>query len=57
VANLPTLSAVAKACLKRHQAKVLSRGGMVLAFQIFYRIISVWREIALVPVEGSEWVC
>jgi hypothetical protein len=57
VAKRLTLSAVGIAFLKSLQAKVLSKGGIVLAFQIFLRIISVWEDMALEPVAGREWVC
>jgi hypothetical protein len=45
------------AFLNSLQAKVLSKGGIVLAFQIFLRIICVWEDIALEPVAGRERVC
>jgi hypothetical protein len=45
------------AFLKSLQAKVLSKGGIVLAFQIFLRMICVWDDIALEPVVGREWFC
>jgi hypothetical protein len=48
---------VGRAYLKRRQAKVLSRGGMVLAFQIFCRMVWVWDERALDPVGWREWGC
>jgi hypothetical protein len=50
-----TLSAVGRACLKRRQAKVLRRGGMVLIFQFFFRMEWEWDDRALEPVRGREW--
>jgi hypothetical protein len=54
VARPLTLSAVGIACLKKSPGKGFKQGGIVLAFQIFLRIISVWVDMALELVVGRE---
>jgi hypothetical protein len=57
VENRPAQSAVGNAWRKRRHEKVLSRGGIVLAFQILLSMLCVREEMALEPREGREWFC